>query len=225
MAKIRKELFRVFGKNEEFTIHYTAKRAQFRADLPECLVRFLEISDRDEPTGKSEEELVKNIKDLISFYEKAAVKERIVIAYKARWGSKNIVENYSNWGRLEKDEEGRCCDEAKISFEYEVLLERDVDGKKKWYQRERGEYDEDKHIWVENKENVFKDHETNQWDAESDMIEWTPEREKFMEDLYAALELLINKLKGFTAKPELLLAVVDRGFRQLENKSNEPDKS
>lgn len=63
--------------------------------------------------------------------------------------------------------------------------------------------------WMGEKETVRSEVSLNGWYEKNVVIPDTPDNRKFVEDLHAALKILVNKMVEFTATPENMLKLID----------------
>ncbi len=202
MAKIRKISEYVNKVLTEFTIEYSTKKKCFKIALSGPLAKYAEgLEINSYIDGKSEEDVTTKLKTFIKEYVARSEVIRKVIVYELDWGSKNIELHTSTKHKYNV----RLTEDARISIKYKVVMERDVNGNKTYFTTKT-------HNFRENEMEEFSE----RVDEDDMVIEWTAEREKFLTDMYAAMEALMRNLKKFAGTPEKLLSTIDSKMKLLE---------
>lgn len=219
MPKISTEHVTIFGKQHKYELWFNVKSSTFYANkLPEEFLEFLKEAKLQEPDSTERTKFVNEVLPAaIKKWETASVQERIVIAYKAQWGSRNVKAfspGNDRWGSK------GFVDEALIKLDFEVYKERSVNGVKKYYKRYRD--------W-----NHPLTDEPDEWDrssadrygfeGEHAIIDWTSEREASMKAIYYAIEDVARKFKKIIDVPDNFLKLLDSGSPLLEDKRDVRD--
>lgn len=216
MAKVCKLNIRVNGRDLQGQVFYTPSLKRFHFKFPQEIEDWGAVArgdDDDKPlaTGKSQEELEKEIQEVIKRYEKSAMKERKVIAY-------SIV-GKSTREELRKDLEEEADEDAKesirirasrhdesveIELKMAILLERTVGSNKLFLKQELDH--NGKPEWAA----------CSQWGySDWHIIPWTPAAEKFFNDFYGGCEELIRRMDKYVGTPERAKKAITNSARLL----------
>lgn len=220
MPKLCKHYIKINGQDRVGDIFYTPSTKTFYFNFPKEISEWGSVKYPDRQKylvyDESQAGLEKKIKELISEYEKDALKERKVIAYK--------FENKSSRAELAQELKEKCedeydreraiawaarePDEVQIKLTMHTLLERTVGSNKQLLREE------------------VDGHGVKTWEPcgnwsydDFTIMDWSPAAEKFFNDLYGGCEELIKRIDLFTGTPEKVKKAIKNSSRPLEGPS------
>lgn len=214
MAKIRQQHIKVNGRDLTGEVHYSPGVKFFSFRFPEPVATWAKVKYSEKVSvaqGKSEEELLKRVHEVLKEFHSDKLIERKVIAYKIAGDSsqlelaRDIADDPEGEDSL-RERAMRRDEEVSLRLEFKVLMERSVAGSHS-YAKEVIDHTGAR-IWDE----------CGRWDYDRDdwkIIEWTPEREAFFWDFYKAIETLIGRLNKFLGSEALVLKAIENKVKLL----------
>lgn len=203
MARLRKLNFKIGGVLIETELTYSAKERRFATKIPSEYMIFTDTKKGKEccslvQFGRSyssrawgfaadtEDEVIKKCEDYIEYYEAESTVIEKVILYDLDYSSKNV-----EWNKGSRHDGGA----SRISISYRIAEVYIIDKERKYFVDGR-------------EERVYgrKDPE----------IPYTPEAEKFFEDLVEAMETLMKKLGKYIGSEQVLLETIEGNVKLLE---------
>lgn len=177
MPVVSRESVRINDQPFMKVTNYSAKSQRFSIKLPSWIA---EATRTEDAYGKTQDDVESNFRKICKDYDESRKKVTKVIAYLIE------INKYQDYSK--KDISFCHCANA-IGFEYKVLFERELDGRKKYYT------EDDRRIDLTNHE----------------IIPWSEEAEVFFSRTDSALLDLIDKVDDFFKdKEKLQLSIESR---------------